>query len=782
MSTTFPSSKPAAPALAGLAVTAQTCEAVLEQVLVAHKTGTLERLMRRRPRATRWFVRRFVSPVLAAGGDALVDAGSPRLAVRVLLTWGLGQLRPDAAPMSVPIEREAWLDLTAWRPLLALACQYGFVPTPDFRDRYHARADESAAERLCGLWDIGPSTFYRYLEKGRRLLADVLLDRPMPSDRLLSLYGAARDAACAHLPPGTMALAEWHARQADAATERHDPRTALWHRLQAQDAAGITALLQRFCNELAADPHTDALLQTLPTAALDGRTHVRLLLAKAALARVRGVADQERRACEQALRLAAADDDKLMLGIVCGALGKFHEAREIDRAFACFQESAAFLDQAGATAAGPDADPAALLAYLATLVHLAWLYTLRNDPRGKSVLDRAEELRATFSPPDDLVAILEQAHGEYWRRAGDLRRALEAKHRALQIYERTGNRPQVLRTCGNLALLYGQTQEYALAIDYSQRVLALAQSTAVDPETVASTHINLGLAYVWQRRFEEAIEQYHLAADRARGARLRVVAGRAHYNLAEAYYLRFQTFGRAEDERLGDGHVDAALAAWPDDDGPSTVEATRQLKREVLGQRHEPCSDHLMPAEQAAHFDEMSEVQRQRKLLAVPQTAATRIEAHLAIAAAYVAIAVKEREAAVALVDENNLQDRYGSAIGALRVDFDRALAHEQRLADRWSREARDLLDGERCARVLRHLTETGSINKSAYAQLCGMGPATASKHLRLLTGRSLLQQVGAGPKTRYALVSAAAANPGDVARSAAGGPVLVRSTEGGGR
>ena len=98
MSTTFPSSKPAAPALAGLAVTAQTCEAVLEQVLVAHKTGTLERLMRRRPRATRWFVRRFVSPVLAAGGDALVDAGSPRLAVRVLLAWGLGQLRPDQRP------------------------------------------------------------------------------------------------------------------------------------------------------------------------------------------------------------------------------------------------------------------------------------------------------------------------------------------------------------------------------------------------------------------------------------------------------------------------------------------------------------------------------------------------------------------------------------------------------------------------------------------------------------------------------------------------------------
>lgn len=774
MRTTLPSSKPAASLLAGMPAIAQTCEAVLEQVLLAHKAGSLGRLLGRRPRATRWFVQRFVAPVLAAGGEALVDDGSPRAAVRVLLFWGLAQLRPDAAPLHAPIERDAWLELTAWRPLLALACHYGFVPTPDFRDRYRARADESAAERLCGLWDIGPSTFYRYLEKGRRLLADVLLDRPMPSDRLLSLYAAARDAACAHLPwPDAIERAGWHARQSDAAAERGDARAALWHSVQASDAPATTRLLRRFCNELAADPHTDALLQALPSGATpDLHARVHLLLAKAALARVRGAADQELRACEQALRLAAADDDRLMLGIAYGALGKIHEARDIDRAFACFQESARFFDLAGATMAG--AEPAATSAYLATLVHLDWLFTLRNDPRGQQVLERAEQLRLACAPDDEVGAMLEQAWGEYWRRAGDLRRALEAKHRALQIYERAGNRQQILRTYGNLALLYGQAQEYARAIDYSQRVLVLAQSTAVDPETVASTHINLGLAFVWQRRFEEAIEQYHLAADRARGARLRVVAGRAHYNLAEAYYLRFQTFGRDEDERLGDSHVEAALAAWPDDDAASTVEATRQLKREVLGQRHDACADQLMPQELAAHFSEMSEVQRQRRLLAVPRPAEARIEAHLAIAAAYVAIAVKEREAAVALVEDHGLQDRYRAAIGALRADFDRALAHEQHLADRWAHAARDLLAGDRCARVLRHLVETGSINKSAYAQLCGVGPATASKHLGLLAERGLVQQEGRGPKTRYALTPSSAAHqdPGAQAADAGAGPV----------
>ena len=44
------------------------------------------------------------------------------------------------------------------------------------------------------------------------------------------------------------------------------------------------------------------------------------------------------------------------------------------------------------------------------------------------------------------------------------------------------------------------------------------------------------------------------------------------------------------------------------------------------------------------------------------------------------------------------------------------------------------------------------SINKSAYAELCGVSPATASKHLSALTERGLLQQTGKGPSTRYLL------------------------------
>ncbi len=53
---------------------------------------------------------------------------------------------------------------------------------------------------------------------------------------------------------------------------------------------------------------------------------------------------------------------------------------------------------------------------------------------------------------------------------------------------------------------------------------------------------------------------------------------------------------------------------------------------------------------------------------------------------------------------------------------------------------------------MLKQVLESGSINKSGYAQVCQVGLATASKHLGLLAERGLLVQTGKGPSTRYVL------------------------------
>ncbi len=146
--------------------------------LAAHKAGRLNEVLAQHPRLAGRASRHWLKAVLGTAGDALPAERALGSATTLLLRWGLTQLRPDRAPTLAGIERDAWLDRTSWRPLLAVMCHYGFEPVPPFRDRYHARADEAAADVLCGLWSVGPSTFYRYLDKGERLLAQALSRPP----------------------------------------------------------------------------------------------------------------------------------------------------------------------------------------------------------------------------------------------------------------------------------------------------------------------------------------------------------------------------------------------------------------------------------------------------------------------------------------------------------------------------------------------------------------------------------------------------------------------------
>jgi hypothetical protein len=266
---------------------------------------------------------------------------------------------------------------------------------------------------------------------------------------------------------------------------------------------------------------------------------------------------------------------------------------------------------------------------------------------------------------------------------------------------------------------------------------------------LCSVRLNLGATYFWQERYDLAIAQYDAALQIARDAGLALHTWRAHFNLAEAYYKRFQATRDAADERQGDAHSAAALARAGDAD---RSDATRSLKAGVLGAHSGANPDRLLPQEFAVHFDEMAEVQRQRALLAVPVEPQAHVRAHLAIAGAYLAIAAKEREAALALIDKHALGAVFGDDFARLRSTFERELTREQRLSAQWKQAAGDLLPDERRAAVLAELLRAGAINKSGYAHASGLGLATASKHLGELAARGLLVQSGKGPATRYRL------------------------------
>jgi tetratricopeptide (TPR) repeat protein len=728
-------------------------QVVVDAALVAHKAGTLDEWLRRHRRIARWVATAALPTVFGAAGDALQREASPQAAaVALLLHWAVSQMRPDRAEGVDAIPREAWLDRTSWRPMLAVLCQFGFAPVAPFRDRYHGHVDEPASSRLCGLWSVGTSTYYRYLEKGKRALAQCLREAPWSGAQRLSLRQSVLDRLLPALDLGdAVARQAWHARQATARLVAQDSIGALWHLRHAGDIARFVTVLQRHSVELANDLETDLLLEALDADAVDARARVDLRLAQAALARMRGQHDRERHACEQALRIAAEPNDPLLLGIVYGALGKFHEPRDVDRAFAYYQDSADCLWRSGV---GDDRATAApvIEEYVTTLVRLAWLHVLRNDPRSRTVLDRATQLRGRFELAVPIVAMLEQTWGEYWRRAGDHARALEHKHRALVLYERIDDRQAILKTCSNLSLVYGEAKDFAHAIEYSQRVLVLAETLAVEPEIVASTRLNLGTAYFWQGDYANATREYEQALDLALRARLRLVAGRAHYNLAEVSYILFKQSHDPALEARGDAHAAAALDAWPQGSEPAHLEATRKLKQEILGPGDGRAFDRLLPQEWGAHHAEMAEVQRQREVLAVPVAPEAHVRAHLAIANAYLAISVKEREAALALIARHGLGDRFAAELDQLRSTFNRELTREQRLAAQWETGTGDLINPQRSSAVLAQLLRAGSINKSGYALLCGLSPATASKHLGLLTERGLLTQTGKGPSTRYLL------------------------------
>ncbi len=696
----------------------------------------------------RQFLETLFRPARIAAGSAFAPSDIGGIA-ELALRWGVTSLRPDHAPPRGPIERPCWLERASWRPALALMCHYGFLEIPDFPDHYYRRRGEPAVETLCGLWGIGSSSFYRLLDTAKRRLAQLFVEQAQDGRHSASLQIFAQREAYDRLGLKDIeAQRAWHAQEAARAMRADHYLAALWHWRAAGDVDAALKLIHLHLVAISREPGLDAELEALRSDAnLSQREHIEIQLAIGAVCRVRNHPELEAQAYEQALRIAADPEDATSLGIVYSHLGKYYEPRDADRAFACYQDSLEFLSRGGDVAERPEAGAA----YADTLVKLAWLYTLRNDPRAKPLLEKAEGLPSAKT--DDTVALLQQAWGEYWRRAGAFDLALEYKQRALNIYERLGDQQGMLKTYINLGVIYDDMKRYDRAMDYYRRVLDMAGAVSVDPEHIASAHLNLGACYFWLKDYESAIDQYQQALEISDRMGLQLHIGRAHYNLAEAHYTRYMLAGDPDDERQGDRHVEAAVAAWAPEGFPVYIESARKLKAELLGGTRDYAEHRILPQEQAAHFAEMTEIERNRAILQGDPSPAERIKAHLAIAQAYLSISAQEREEALRLCDRHNLQDAFAGQIDALRQTFEQSHTTEERLARAWHEATR--LSEVSLRRAVRRLLQDGQISKSVYAEACAVGLATASKHLARLAEAGLLRQVGKGAGTRYVLAPA---------------------------
>lgn len=733
-------------------------EELLDSALNAWRQGALPALIEQRPRAARWMLRQLHPLVRSTLGDRWL----PSLAGEVawLLGWAVIRLRPDRVLSLSEIPAEAWWETPAWRPMIAVACHMRLMAIPDLAQRYRRAADEPAAANLCGLWNVEASTFYRYLDRGRRNMLR-LVHEPLAVDDRLAL----RRHLCGELfsARGWSAPAErqcWHLEQAELARLKGQAATAVWHALQAAQAAhdaqagpaapGVLSgeWLLGLAATLAGEPECDLFLDQWAGCSGSPQGEFNVWLARATVARMRQLPEREEQSCRQALLLAERAGEGLLRALAFTALGRCYEARDADRAFACYEDA---LNCLRALEPGFER-PEIRAAYANALVRLAYMYVRRSQASARTMLEEVTQLQQQSGLPDDVAGLLEQAWAEYWRFAGDLERALNARLRALNIFERTGDARSVLSTYRNLMVIYAEQKDVDRVEAYAQKIFHAATRQAVEPAIMVGAHGNLGYAYSLVGGYETAAKHYRQALAIAVSSRLEQTANIVRHNLANAYFQLFLARGEPEYERLGDEQAELILKASPVAVTASLVERTRALKSEVLGRQPESSMDRLLDDESSLHLAEMSEIRRERLALSTQDDAAAQAHARLAITRAYLTIAAKEREAARELIASEGLLEQFAAELDALPRAFDRDLTREQALGVLWKQSAADLLDDARRSTLLAHLHREGAVNKSGFAALAGVAPATASKHLVMLAERGLLVQRGKGPSTRYEL------------------------------
>ncbi len=728
-----------------------TVQIWLSQLLQMHRAGASGMAIWRKlpPEAQDFFAPKLRVARLALGAE-LGDLQNDR-ALLPFVRWTISQLRPDHAPSLRIADKQNYLDRPSWRPMIVVMCHYAFAAVTPYAERYLSPRGESPIEHLCGLWNIGINSVYRYLESGTQRLAAFLCELSCDGDMLSSLRDFIWSEVADQKRWRAVELAQWQTEQAQLFLQRAQPLGAVWHARAANDMALTARVMTQHALDLSNESfftcELNRYLTDLQSSAFSMRERVVLGGALAGIYRIQQDNAAELDVYQKLLHVAAQQNDALSLALVHLYLGKYEERRDADRSLAHYQDAVDLLAHTHDDEFAQD--------HLTALVRLAWLYIVRNDPRALPLLQRADQLRQTYAPrvpSSPTFAMLEQAWAEYQRRASDFASSLEHTNRALNIYEQLGDMQGKLKSMINLVIALMELKQFDRAIEYSHQSLALIQHAKVDPEHEASVYLNLGTVYFWKEDYDTAIDNYQNALRCAERANMKLHIGRVHYNLAEAHYIRYLRNHSADDEHLGDDHVMAVIHAAGSANAPLLIENARNLKTKILSGTKRADENRLINPERAAHPVEAGELDHARLALEADLPPAERIHALLRISKIYQQLSAKEREHALRLCQQHDLVNEFRGEFDALREVFERSESRDTALVRQWCATG---ADEAHARKIIEHFSAQRSINKSAYAALCSVSAATASKHLNQYLQWGLVRQIGNGPSTRYELAEA---------------------------
>ena len=249
------------------------------------RQGGLEAMVRDRPKAARWLMRRHLAVVEGTLGQA-APTDPPSLAV-LLLQWLITQLRPDGEPSFDHLPAQAWADAAAWRPMITVASQCRALLVPRMPQVYRAKDGEPAAGTTG--WHLGRGHEHDVPVPGARQAAHGATgDRTHAHGRAAVVTARIRGVQC-HSPAWASARARartnWHLSQAAWATRAGRPIAALWHACQAGQPAMPIKILLEHANTLAGEPETDALVHRVALMPLTSAESTELWLVRGLLAR-----------------------------------------------------------------------------------------------------------------------------------------------------------------------------------------------------------------------------------------------------------------------------------------------------------------------------------------------------------------------------------------------------------------------------------------------------------------------------------------------------------------